>query len=132
MKVEYKFADGTVSEVEVPEEIGAYIMESRKAEESGGRVYRSHNYSLDSIEYEGEEYGYTEPYRLEEAEDRELLEKALSILSDIQRRRMEMFIEGLSFRKIAEAEGVHTQTVIESVRAAQKKIKKFFKNTPTK
>ena len=43
MKVEYKFADGTVSEVEVPEEIGAYIMESRKAEESGGRVYRSHN-----------------------------------------------------------------------------------------
>ena len=55
MKVEYKFADGTVSEVEVPEEIGAYIMESRKAEESGGRVYRSHNYSLDSIEYEGEE-----------------------------------------------------------------------------
>ena len=132
MTVEYKFADGTVSEVDVPEEIGAYIMESRKAEESNRRVYRNHNYSLDSIEYEGEEYGYAEPYRLEEAEDRELLEKALSILSDIQHRRMEMFIEGLSFRKIAEAEGVHTQTVIESVRAAQKKLKKFFKNTPTK
>ena len=31
MKVEYKFADGTVSEVEVPEEIGAYIMGSSAA-----------------------------------------------------------------------------------------------------
>ena len=31
MKVEYKFADGTISEVDVPEEIGAYIMEIGRA-----------------------------------------------------------------------------------------------------
>ncbi|MEE0873442.1 MAG: hypothetical protein UIH27_08270 [Ruminococcus sp.] len=130
MKVEYKFADGTVSEVEVPEEIGAYIMESRKAEESNGRVYRSHNYSLDSIEYEGEEYGYVEPFRLEEAEDRELLEKALSLLTEIQRRRMKMFIEGLSYRKIAEIEGVDHKCIMRSIELSQKKIKNFIEESP--
>ena len=130
MTVEYKFADGTVSEVEVSEEIGAYIMESRKAEESNRRVYRNHNYSLDSIEYEGEEYGYSESYRLEEAEDQKKKKKALSLLTEIQRRRMKMFIEGLSYRKIAEIEGVDHKCVMRSIELSQKKIKNFIEESP--
>lgn len=42
MKVEYKFADGTVSEVEVSEEIRTYIMDSRRKENSANRKERYH------------------------------------------------------------------------------------------
>ena len=32
MKIKYTFADGTTTEVEVSEEVGAVVIESRKAE----------------------------------------------------------------------------------------------------
>ena len=69
MKVEYKFADGTVSEVEVSEEIGTYIMDSRRKENSANRKERYHCSSLDAILYEGSEFGYEEGNYLEEQED---------------------------------------------------------------
>ena len=93
MTVEYKFADGTVSEVEVSEEIGTYIMDSRRKENSAN---------------------------------------VLDCLTETQRRRMLLFIEGWSFRNIAEQEGTNHKSVEESIKAAQKKIQKFLKNTPTK
>ena len=49
MTVEYKFADGTVSEVEVSEEIGTYIMDSRRKESSANRKERYHCCPLDAI-----------------------------------------------------------------------------------
>ena len=56
MLIRYKFNDETVSEVEVPEEIGAVIIESRRLEANYDRKERYHCYSLDSITYEGKEY----------------------------------------------------------------------------
>lgn len=47
MTVKYKFADGTVSEVEVSEEIGTYIMDSRRKESSANRKERYHCCPLD-------------------------------------------------------------------------------------
>ena len=132
MKVEYKFADGTVSEVEVSEEIGTYIMDSRRKENSANRKERYHCSSLDAILYEGSEYGYEEGNYLEEQEDTALLKEVLDCLTETQRRRMLLFIEGWSFRNIAEQEGTNHKSVEESIKAAQKKIQKFLKNTPTK
>ena len=109
MKVEYKFADGTVSEVEVSEEIGTYIMDSRRKENSANEG----NY-------------------LEEQEDTALLKEVLDCLTETQRRRMLLFIEGWSFRNIAEQEGTNHKSVEESIKAAQKKIQKYLKSTPTK
>ena len=40
MKITYKFADDTTSEVEVSEEIGTLIMESRRVESNGDRKER--------------------------------------------------------------------------------------------
>ena len=37
MKIKYEFADGTVSEVEVSDEIGTVIIESRRDEHNGDR-----------------------------------------------------------------------------------------------
>ena len=48
MKIKYEFADGTVSEVEVEESIGAVIIEDRRLEDNLSRKERYHCYSLDS------------------------------------------------------------------------------------
>ena len=47
MKIKYQFADGTTSEVEVSEEIGAFITASRREESNGDRKQRYHCISLD-------------------------------------------------------------------------------------
>ena len=132
MTVKYKFADGTVSEVEVSEELGTYIMDSRRKESSANRKERYHCSPLDAIIYEGIEFGYEEGHYLEDQEDTELLNEVLDCLTDTQRKRMLLFIEGWSFRKIAEHEGTNHKSVEESIKAAQKKIQKHLKNTPTK
>ena len=56
MKIKYEFADGTVSEVEVEESIGAVIIEDRRLEDNLSRKERYHCYSLDAAQFEGAEY----------------------------------------------------------------------------
>ena len=56
MKIRYEFANGEVTEVEVSEEVGAVIVESRREEENLARKNRYHCYSLDDVDYEGLEY----------------------------------------------------------------------------
>ena len=48
VKIRYEFADGTVSEVEVEESIGAVIIEDRRLEDNLSRKERYHCYSLDA------------------------------------------------------------------------------------
>ena len=56
MKIRYEFVDGTVSEVEVEESIGAVIIESRREEDNLARKERYHCYSMDAAQFEGTEY----------------------------------------------------------------------------
>ena len=51
MKIKYEFADGTVSEVEVEESIGAVIIEDRRLEDNLSRKERYHCYSLDAAQF---------------------------------------------------------------------------------
>ena len=57
MKIQWHFADGTKSEVEVNEELGEFITASRREEDNLSRKERYHCYSLDAILFEGKEYG---------------------------------------------------------------------------
>lgn len=57
MKVKYEFNNGEVTEVEISEEIGAMIIDSRRKEESDNKKEHRHCYSLDAVAYEGIEYG---------------------------------------------------------------------------
>ena len=66
MKIKYAFLDGTVTEVEVSDEIGAVIIDSRKAEHAQDERHRYHCYSYDAIDYEGEEYGACDEYAVED------------------------------------------------------------------
>ena len=132
MKVEYKFADGTVSEVEAPEEIGVLIEEMNKSEASNSRLYRLHNYSLDGIQYEGKEYSYEDRSTLEAQEENAFYSEMLSVLSNVQKRRFMLLVQGLSMHQIADIEGVDYHAVYKSVEQSRKKLKEFLKKGSSK
>ena len=50
-------------------------------------------------------------------------------LTSAQRRRLWLYLEGLTENNIAKAEGVRQQSISECLQAALKKLKNFFKNT---
>lgn len=128
MKIKYQFADGTQQTIDVPEEYGALIIESRKAEHARDEKERYHCYSYDSAEYEGMEYA--DENTPESIYDAEILSTelatSLTLLTEKQRRRLIMYADGLSYREIARREGVSDhKKIIQSVDAARKKIKAF-------
>jgi len=58
----------------------------------------------------------------------EMMRSSLKTLTDAQRRRSEMyFVKGMSFRRIAEVEGIDERAVRKSVEGAKKKIREYFK-----
>ena len=71
-----------------------------------------------------------EPEVAERVEERLNLAKgALDRLTEVQRRRYIMYhADGLSTYKIGEIEGKDHKTILESLQAAEKKIKKFLEN----
>ena len=96
MKIKYEFADGTVSEVEVEDSIGAFIIEDRRLEDNLSRKERYHCYSLDAVQFEGSEYGTEETpeVQMEQKQDAERIACAMDGLSDVQRRRLRMLADG--------------------------------------
>ena len=98
MKITYEFADGTRSEVDVDEELGTLIINSRKEEHARCEKERYHCISLDDVEYEGLEFADPDtPESLrEQTELSERINKALSSLSDIQRKSLLMLANGMS------------------------------------
>lgn len=128
MKIRYEFANGEVTEVEVSEEVGAVIVESRKEEHAQQEKQRYHCYSYDAIDFEGVEYAdpKTPENLYEEDEDKKKIELALSTLTPAQRRRILMLADGMSVREIARYEGSDHKSVLESINRAKKKIKNFF------
>lgn len=75
-----------------------------------------------------EESAFKETANLPDMETvRELAQRHLT---EIQKRRFLMYLEGLSTVKIAEIEGCNQKSVWESISAAKNKVKKNFRNTP--
>ena len=128
MKINYTFANGETSDVEVSEEIGTVILDSRRKESNLDRKERYHCYSLDVAVYEGMEYADDRTpeselfLQLENGHIAEVFDK----LSEVQKRRLLMLAEGLSLREIARREGKDIKTIRESVEGARKKFLKFF------
>ena len=129
MLTKYTFATGETTEVEVNDEIGEFIIDSRRSEDSADRKERRHCYSMDSALYEGEDYGtedFTDRLFDETAEENARVRRAFAHLTEVQRRRLLLYSRGLSIREIARREGKDYSAVKESIYAAQKKFKKFF------
>ena len=128
MKIKYEFADGTVSEVEVEESIGAVIIESRRREDNLSRKERYHCYSLDAAQFEGAEYSdeKTPESILISEECSGDLQGVLGSLTEIQKERVRRLAGGLSINEIARREGVAPNAVMKSVKGVREKLKKFF------
>ena len=62
MKIIYKFDDGSTSEVEVDEELGAFISAEERKEENRQRSYKRKFIAYESFVYEGHEFGYEEDF----------------------------------------------------------------------
>lgn len=132
MKIIYKFADGSISEVEVEEEVGQAIIVSRREEENYERKMRYHcPVSIDKLEYEGLEFADQDTpmtileRKIEHEQQKTLNDYVMSKLTEIQRRRILMVAEGKTTREIAEIEGVAQQVVSKSIIATRKKATKL-------
>lgn len=129
MIVEYKFITGEVTEVEVSDEIGTVILDSRRAEHANNERHRYHAaFSLDAMDYEDKDYFSSDcdPAKvLEEKESAREREDMLSQLTPVQRRRFEMFESGMKIADIARSERASFNSIKECIEAAQKKLKKF-------
>ena len=128
MKINYTFANGETSDVEVNEEIGNLVLDSRREESNQDRKERYHCYSLDAAVYEGRDYADSETPEsaLFLQLEKQRIEEAFGQPSEVQRRRLLMVAEGLSLREIARREGKDIKTIRESIEGARKKFLKFF------
>ena len=128
MKINYTFANGETSEVEVTEEIGNMILDSRRQESNLDRKERYHCYSSDAAEFEGEEYADadTPESLLERQMESRQIADTLAGMPEIQRKRLLLYAEGKSLREIARIEGVDHKAIKKSIEAARKYFKKNF------
>ena len=128
MKINYTFANGETSDVEVNEEIGNLILDSRRGESNQDRKERYHCYSLDAAVYEGKDYsdGETPESALFLQLENQRIKETFGRLSEVQQRRLLMVAEGLSLREIARREGKDIKTIRESIEGARKKFLKYF------
>lgn len=128
MKISYTFANGENSEVEVNEEIGTFILDSRREEDNLGRKERYHCYSLDAADYEGQDYAdpQTPETVLEREDGLRHMERIMEAMPEVQRRRLLLYAEGKSLREIARIEGVDHKAVKKSIEAARKFFRKNF------
>lgn len=130
MKVTYKFADGTSSVVEVSDEIGTMIVDSRREEDTAAKYAQRHSWSIDSLAYEGLDYASYDRYFENEPDEEEQARMVEIIgiyrsLSDKQKRRLRLFASGKTYREIAEIEKCPVSAIHESIGRILKKFEKF-------
>ena len=128
MNIRYNFATGEIAEVEVSEEIGAVIVESRHQEALNDRKEsrRHYHYDADDI-YEGEEYGADDPDLLAlfptDAQDK--VAYAMASLTESQREVISaLFLEDIPAKEYAAKKGISEAAVSKTKKAALKKMKK--------
>ena len=133
MKIKYESVTGEITEVEVSEEIGAVIIDSRRKEENLARKERYHCYSIEAIKFGDcdehavatEETPLTELIRNEE---KSAIYGAFSQLSEIHKKRILMRADGLTMREIANIEGISVRAVFDSLIHARNNFLKNFRN----
>ena len=120
MKIKYEFVNGEISEIEVDDCYGEILKEFNRKQRNSNRVYRRHNYSLESAMYQGEDYG---------KEDQGLLEilELLDSVTDVQKKRILLKIQGYNSTEIAEMEGGNStpQSVRKSIAIVRKKLEQL-------
>ena len=110
-------------------EVLDFLNENARVIQNAERRDRYHApYHLEGMDYEGSSIAYhgTPEEIVIQKEEAEQLERAMSKLTDTQRRRFLMLYEGMTLREIAEVEGAAVSSVKESLDAARKKFRENF------
>lgn len=126
MKIKYEFINGETTEIEVDENIGTFIVDSRRIESNLTRKERYHCYSSD-IAWDGKEYADpdTPENILLAKENSNAFLESFSLLTPLQQERLRAIIAGKTIMDIARDEGKDYKTVYESIESARKKLKKI-------
>ena len=127
--IQYKFNDGTISEINVTDELYALHLELLQEEKRNHWKETRRHISLDYLMEQGADFadGDGDPLSaLIEKTDDEKLKTALSFLSDKQRALIEkVFYNDLSLREIARQTDVSHQALSQQLATIYKKLKKF-------
>ena len=129
MKITYKFVTGEVAEVEVPEEIGAVIVDLDRLEYNNDHKETRRHYSLEGKVYEGMDYA-VEDSDLEALfagpTDEERLHAAIRQLSPDQKEMVRaIYFENMSVNDYAARMGVTQSAISHRLQTVKKKLKKF-------
>ena len=130
MNITYRFLDGGEKNVEVSDEYGTFIVDSRKEEHAGNERERYHAaFSIDDPDsYESQKFSDNssnpEAIYLRKCES-ESLSRGLMTLTETQRRRLLKLASGKTIAVIAREEGAAYNTVKESINQARKIMKNF-------
>lgn len=127
MKIQYRFANGEVSEIEVDAELGALLLDLDRQEYNNDHKETRRHVSLNGMTYEGGVFASYEDIAetVEKAEDLEALRRATAALSPGQRELVRMvYFEGRSISEIARAEGVSHVAILDRLNRIYKKLRK--------
>ena len=128
--IQYKFNDGTISEINVTDELYALHLELLQEEKRNHWKETRRHISLDYLMEQGADiadHDSGDPLSaLIEKTDDERIKTALSYLSDKQRSLIEkVFYNDLSLREIARQTGISHQALSQQLATIYKKLKKF-------
>ena len=128
--IQYKFNDGTISEINVTDELYALHLELLQEEKRNHWKETRRHISLDYLMEQGADiadHDSGDPLSaLIEKTNDERIKTALSYLSDKQRSLIEkVFYNDLSLREIARQTGVSHQALSQQLATIYKKLKKF-------
>lgn len=128
--IQYKFNDGTISEINVTDELYALHLELLQEEKRNHWKETRRHISLDYLMEQGADiadHDSGDPLSaLIEKTNDERIKTALSYLSDKQRSLIEkVFYNDLSLREIARQTGISHQALSQQLATIYKKLKKF-------
>mgnify|MGYP002520790945 CR=1 FL=1 len=127
--IRYEFATGEVVHVEVDAEIAEVICKSRRMEHANNERTRYHAaFSMDSDDCRCAQLISTKTPddHVIELEERQHLVASMTHLSEVQRQRLLLMAEGRTIAEIARLQHAAYNSVKDSIRAAQQKIRKKF------
>ena len=126
--LQYVFANGDVVQIEVEDSFATVIHADRRKEQSYARKIRRHEARLENFSYEDRKYFSDEdsPERLLiRKEENEAISEEIENMSTVHKRRLLMYLDGLTYEEIAKRENVTVGAVAYSMKAARKKIKEL-------
>ena len=133
LKIKYKFADGTTSEIEVSDEFYALHLQLVQEEKRNHwRETRRHT-SLNYLMEMGVDFTDTAADLLaavEMRENDERIHKAIAALSERQRElAQKVFFEGMTLTAIAKEKGISQSAISQQLATVIKKLKKLLQKT---